>query len=75
MPDILVQADALVLLQIGITIRADVELMGDTREHAHYIRRGTDLIRVRPSNWGGADWTEVPPVILQARESQPGRVA
>lgn len=75
MPDILVQSEALVLLQNGVTIKADVELMGDTRENGHYVRRDPDLIRVRPSNWAGADWTEVPPVILPARESQPGRVA
>lgn len=57
MPDILVQAEALVLLQSGVTIMADVLLVGDTREH--YVCRDTDLIRVRPSNWGGADWTEL----------------
>lgn len=59
MTDILIHAGALVLLASGVTIKADVILVGDTRESAHFIKRDMDLIRVRPSNWGGADWAEV----------------
>ncbi len=59
MPDQLIQADALVLLRSGVTIATDVLLMGDTREHGYYVKRDTDLIRVRPANWAGADWAEV----------------
>lgn len=59
MTDSLVQAAALVLLASGVTIEADVILAGDTTEAAHYIKRDMDLIRVRPSNWGGADWAQI----------------
>jgi alpha-D-ribose 1-methylphosphonate 5-triphosphate diphosphatase PhnM len=58
MTDSLAQADAIVLLASGITIVADVVLVGDTIEAAH-IKRDMDLIRVRPSNWGGADWAQI----------------
>lgn len=59
MADVFIQAEALVLLQSGVTIKADVLLIGDTIESANFIKRGMDLIRVRPSNWAGADWVEV----------------
>ncbi len=59
MPDILVQAGALVLLRSGVTIKADVFMVGDTIESATFVKRDRDLIRVRPSNWGGADWAEI----------------
>lgn len=59
MPDQLIHAGALVLLKSGVTIKADVLLVGDTRESAHFVKRDMDMIRVRPSNWGGADWAEI----------------
>lgn len=59
MPDQLIHADALIMLASGVTIKADVLLVGDTVESANFIKRDMDLIRVRPSNWSGADWSEV----------------
>ncbi len=59
MPDVLVQAGALVLLRSGVTIKADVFMGGDTIEAVTFVMRDTDFIRVRPSNWVGADWAEI----------------
>lgn len=59
MTDSLVQSDALVLLSTGLTIKADVLQAGDERDPFLFARRDTDIIRVRPSNWPGADWTEI----------------
>ena len=59
MTDSLIQCDALILLKTGLTIKADVFQAGDERDPFLFARRDMDIIRVRPSNWPGADWSEI----------------
>lgn len=59
MTDSLVQSNALILLATGVTIKADVLQAGDERDPFLFACRDMDIIRVRPSNWPGADWAEI----------------